>query len=145
MPFWKRKSKKENPSANPASIKPGTSYFVKGEDVVFDLNSLDFTFEGFYAQVVDDAFYIHVRGEVPMNLLYLLNLTESGEQMSPEVLGNAESVDFTLQLKAELFSELSTSILSSTEIIDVFSIKLEGNEPLKQFKNYIVKKWTSSG
>ncbi len=146
-PFWRRKKKEVIPRE---PITPGTHYFVKGKDVVFDLNSLAFTFEGFYVQITDEHLKIHIKDEVPMNLILVEGAAPTEVEFEFDTINDADSVKFTLQLDNELFSYLKEKLLAVHDIKEIFDItmgiKEDGGEeevekPLRVFSNYRIVMW----
>lgn len=139
--FFKRKKNTtlNNPGGSKSGVSeklnPGTNYFVEGEDVVFDLNGLDFTFEGFYVQPTHEGMFIHVREEVPMNLMNISAATPLEEGMDPKVLSRDIPVHFTLELKPEVLSGLRDDLFQCGDIKEIFDIEREGSKPLRIFSN----------
>jgi hypothetical protein len=128
--FFKKESKKKIP------IEMGVNYFVKGEDVIFDLNGLDFTFEKFYVKVDDTGLGIMVDEEVPMNLINLLDTIDSPLDVNRKEILDSDLVHFTLKVKDEVFSPLKSQILKVPDIKEIFEINLDNRPPLRSFNNY---------
>ncbi len=138
LPFWKRGKKVK---ATP--IKPGVSYFISGENMIFDLNGMNFTFEGFYVQFTDEGLFIIINDEVPMNLTFISQVAENDIDYKPAQAQDADSVQFTLQLKEDIYSELKEKISVATNIKDIFEIDHHGKQSLKKFSSYLLISWGS--
>jgi hypothetical protein len=146
MSFWEKLTKGSKKPSEP--ILSNVNYFVKGEDVVFDLNTLDFTFEGFYVFITDEYLQIQILEEVPMNLILVAGAAEPDVEVEGNELETADSVKFTLQLNDGLFASMKEDIFKQTDIRDVFALQLvEGSDgagvkpPLRIFKNYHIVMW----
>jgi hypothetical protein len=122
-------------------IELGVNYFVKGKDVVFDLNGLDFTFGKFYAVVRERSLMITVEEEVPMNLMHLLGAVEDYIEVERKDVLDADTVNFVLKLKTKVFNALKQRILTSTDILDLFQLEDRGNHPLLDLSNYRLEKY----
>ena len=129
-------------------IKPGTSYYVKGEDVVFQLNGLNYTFEKFYLQVLeghegaDDGLYINVPEEAPMNLINISAAAEveDGVELNTEEIMGADTAKLTLRLTEGLYRAVKDRVLACTDPIQVFDVEHEGKS-LKDFSHYQIVGW----
>jgi len=141
MPFWKRKAKKPEPPKEP--LRLGTNYFIKGSDVVFKLNDLDFTFEGFYLQITEEGLHINILEEVPMNLINIAGaaLVEEGVELEHKTIMEADTVKFTLKLTPELFEFAKEQLATITEPADVFDIEVQGKKHLRDFHYYFIVMW----
>ncbi len=137
--FFKWKPKKGLKSE---PIRFDVNYFVKGKKVIFDLDGLDFTFEGFYVFITEEALQIIVNEEVPMNLIFITQVVESEVSLTPNELENADTVSFTLQLNAEVFDQLKEMIMAMKDIKEIFDLDpgQDGDKPLRKFSNYDIVK-----
>ena len=117
-------------------IENGVNYFVKGSDVKFDLNGLDFTFEGFYVAVTDESLFIMVKDEAPMNLINLLGAVKEDVEVNRKDVLEADTVKFRLRLFEDVFHSLKEIIIKVNDIKNVFEIQIEGKYFLKDFNNY---------
>jgi hypothetical protein len=136
--FFKKSKKEQKP------IELGVNYFIKGESVVFKLNDLDFTFEKFYVTITNDSMKILVEDETPMNLMYLLDIVKDDLEANRKDILEADTVRFILKLNYEVFSKLKHKIIEVIEILDIFGFKLNGELPLKDFKNYELELYGTS-
>ena len=130
--FFKRSPKESKP------IELGVNYFVNGENVLFNLNSLDFTFEKFYVIVTADSLKILVEDEVPMNLMNILGAVKDELDVDRKEILEADTVRFILKLNDETFAEVKSKLLKITEIADIFQLEVNGKLPLKNFKSYVL-------
>jgi hypothetical protein len=135
MKLFGKKEKKSEP------IELGVSYFVKGEDVLFDLNGLDFTFGKFYAVVRERSLRILVEEEAPMNLIHLLGAVEDDVEVERKDVLDADTVKLELKLKSKIFNAMKQRILTSTDILDLFQLEDRGNHPLLDLSNYRLEKY----
>lgn len=138
MPFWKREKKKK---AKP--IESGVNYYVSGDHVVFDLDGMNFTFEKFYVHFTDEGLFININDEVPMNLTFISQVAVNDIDFQPSQAQDADSVQFVLQLKMDVFNELKGKIAEATDIKEIFEIEHYGTSPLKTFSNYLLISWGS--
>jgi len=130
--FFKKSSKEPKP------IELGVNYFVNGENVIFNLNGLDFTFEKFYVVVTSDSMKILVDDEVPMNLMNILGAVKDDLDVNRREILEADTVRFILKLNDETFAKLKPELPKITEITDIFKLKVNGKLPLKNFKSYVL-------
>jgi hypothetical protein len=135
-----RKKKKE---PIPKPIKIGVFYFVDGEDVVFDFNGLDFTFEKFYLMVNDEGMYLIVKDEAPLNLINLLETVVDEVGVRRKDVLDSDNVDFILKLDDALFKEVKDEILKQTEAKEIFEIQYKGHELLKVLTAYSIEEYST--
>jgi hypothetical protein len=112
---------------------------VKGNKVIFDLNGLDFTFEGFYVAVTDEFLFIMVKDEAPMNLINLLGAVKEDVEVNRKDVLSADTVRFRLRLNEDIFQSLKESIVKINDIREAFEIQAEGQYLLKDFNNYLLE------
>jgi len=126
----------------PTLMETGVNYHVEGRKVLFDLNGLDFTFEGFYFRLTEENFTIDVKDEVPLNLVNVEGAArvEEGLEIEYKDLQDVDSVNFTLELKKDFFGALKDR-MTGIPVGELFELEMDGEKPLKKFTNYTMVRW----
>lgn len=117
-------------------IRPDVRYFVKGEDVIFKLGDTDLTFEKFYASITDGSMILEIEKEAPMKLINILSEVDDQVGVRKSQIRDDKTTDFTLILKEDIFNRISSRIMESSRIRDVFDIKVSGKMPLRSLSSY---------
>lgn len=128
--FRKRKTEPQS------RIRPDVRYFVKGEDVIFKLGDADFSFENFYASIKDGSMILEIEKEAPMKLINILSDVDDQVGVRKSQILDGKTTNFTLILKEDIFNRISTRIIESSRIRDVFDIKVGGKMPLRSMASY---------
>ena len=132
-------SKKKIPEAEP--IEAGVNYFVNGEDIIFDLNGLDFTFEKFYVNLLDNGMYLIVKDEAPMNLILIADTAIDEVGVNRQQVLASDEVDMILRLDDALFGALKDKIMEVTDVKQIFEIEHKGFKFVKQLSNYFLEEY----
>lgn len=119
-------------------LRPKVLYFVNGEDVVFKLNELDFTFESFYLVYTDEWMRIIVREDAPMNLIMISEVAHEEVEVDREDVLQADTVSFTLQLKDGDFVNVIDRLREVRDPVDAFDV---GGDRLKDLSKYSIVRW----
>ncbi|MGA1872161.1 MAG: hypothetical protein ACMUHY_00685 [Thermoplasmatota archaeon] len=125
---------RESPVKEP--MKLNVYHFIKGEEVVFDFNGLDFTFEKFYLLVSEDGMFLTVKDEAPMNLINLLDTVVDEVGVDRNQVMRSDEVDLVLRLDVNLFRKVKDEIRKKTDPRDVFETEYQGHKLLKVLTAY---------
>jgi hypothetical protein len=135
--FFKKKSKKSKKSG----IELGAQYFVDGNDVVFDLNDLEFTFEKFYVKVGENDLQIIIKDEVPMNLINILATVNINIDVNRKEILDSDIVHFTLKLNEIIYKIHKSQIFNLSDVKEVFNLSPDKEYPLRRFNNYYLESY----
>jgi hypothetical protein len=135
--FFSRKKKTEVVE----KIRPNVNYFVNGKDIVFDLNGSDFTFEGFYVNILEDGMYLIVKDEAPMNLILILDVVIDEVGVNRKQVLDSDEVDMILRLDDGLFREIKAEILEKTDVKDIFDIEYDNIKMMRYFSSYFIEEY----
>ena len=114
---------------------------VAGDQVVFDLDGLQFTFEKFRVVVDGQCLRLHVDQEGPMNLIFLVGVAEPAVDANRREILNADSVRVVLRLKDSVFSRTRDSTPDGTDPRALFDLEVDGRLLLKLLANYEVESY----
>jgi hypothetical protein len=134
------KGKKDH---GPSRIRKDVNYFINGEDVIFDFNGMDFTFEKFYLLVNDSGMYLSVKDEAPMNLINLLETVVDKVGVNRKDVLDADKVDIFLKLDDNLFKEMKEEVLNRENAKDIFRILYKDHELLKVLNAYSLEGYST--
>jgi len=135
--FSRKKTRKTRP------IEMGVNYFVKGKEVVFDLNGMDFTFGKFYLVVNEVGMYLIVKDEAPLNLINLLETVVDEVGVNRKQVRDSDEVDMILRLDDELFKKVKEEILRSTDPRNIFDIEYQGHRLLRVLTAYSLEEYST--
>jgi hypothetical protein len=135
MSFVNPFGKKGSSDSKPSRLEKDVDYCVDG-GVVFRLGEGDFTFEKFYVHINDEGLFLKIAGEVPMNLINILETVHDNVDVNRKMVLDSNKVDFILQLDPDLFREFEPRIIKCEDPRDIFELDLKGFTFLKELEHY---------
>ncbi len=118
------------------AIRSNVNYFLNGEDVIFKLGELDFTFEKFYVYINEEGLFIKVPEEAPMNLMNILDTVHDEVGVNRRQVLDSDEVDMILQLDPDLYREMEPRIIGCAEPWEIFELDIKGFRFLKELEHY---------
>ena len=136
MPLPGSRKRKDPERRGDGKLRSNVNYFVSGEDVVFKLGELDFTFENFYLYICEEGFFLKVGEETPMNLLKILDTVHDEVGVDRKLVIDSDVVDMMIQLDPDIYLALKKKIMNCRDPREVFDLDIEGFRFVKELEHY---------